>query len=108
MAKLYDERCTELCYMLHTAPQTGEIASTENWQFNGFGENANCRIEVKDASTCNVAYDEVLCSQHATADLMTRITLSDNGDKAEALKVNGLVWRTELRNEAEALKNDLP
>ena len=104
IAKLYEDRCIELCYMLHTLPKAKPVEAASTEMFMMSGDGSICRTEFTGDTGADVFYTEALCSQHAMTDMMTGFVLNGTDDPAAAMKQVGLLWRSELRTEMDLIR----
>ena len=107
IAKLYEDRCIELCYMLHTLPKAKPVEAASTEMFMMSGDGSICRTEITGDTGADVSYTETLCSQHGMTDMMTGFVLSGADDTATATKQIGQLWRSELRTEMDIIRGVL-
>ena len=107
IAKLYEDRCTELCYMLHTLPKAKPVEAASTEMFMMSGDGSICRTEITGDTGAGVSYTETLCSQHGMTDMMTGFVLNGTDDLATATKQIGQLWRSELRTEMDIIRGAL-
>ena len=108
IAKLYEDRCIELCYMLHTLPKAKPVEAASTEMFMMSGDGTICRTEITGDTGADVSYTETLCSQHGMTDMMTGFVLAGADDTTTAMKQIGLLWRSELRTEMDIIRGALP
>ncbi|MBE5767178.1 MAG: peptidoglycan-binding protein [Clostridiales bacterium] len=105
VAEMWEEKCTEMCYEIHTAPaERADKLTVELMREANLPAARECICSVTEEDAKNKIYTDHLCGVHGFTFSMT-MALLKNGQNAEEWARIRSMWTMELNSSYNALYN---